>query len=141
MFDAFECRAKVVPVSWLVRMFCRVLNELKVILERLGGIRSNMIRLPWYIAWRWSCRRCTIDGCDGTPFVLTVSLRVATHAHTHTHFGYIRMLLMAALCNRAGHIYFHPVVSSFFLSSFLFPSLISAVGDWMSTILPHMVCP
>ena len=27
-----------------------------------------------------------------------------------------------------------------FLSSF-FPRLISAVGDWMSTILPHMVWP
>ena len=27
----------------------------------------------------------------------------------------------------------------YFLSSFLFPRLISAVGDWMSTILPHMV--
>ena len=36
----------------------------------------------------------------------------------------------------AGHIYFHPVVSSLF-----FPRLISAVGDWMSTILPHMVWP
>jgi len=48
---------------------------------------------------------------------------------------------MAALCNRAGHIglYFRPVVSSFFLS--FFPRLISAVGDWMSTILPHMVWP
>jgi len=43
---------------------------------------------------------------------------------------------MAALCNRAGHIYFHPVVSSSF---FFFPRLISAVGDWMSTILLHMV--
>jgi len=42
---------------------------------------------------------------------------------------------MAALCNRAGHVYFHPVVSSFF------PQLISVVGDWMSTILPHMVWP
>jgi len=41
---------------------------------------------------------------------------------------------MAALCNRAGHIYFHPVVS--FSSSF-FACLISAVGDWMSAILPH----
>ena len=39
--------------------------------------------------------------------------------------------------NRAGHIYFHPVVSSFFF----FPRLISAVGDWMSTILPPMVWP
>ena len=36
-------------------------------------------------------------------------------------------------------IYFHPVVSSFFL--LFFPRLISAVGDWMSTILPHMVWP
>jgi len=30
----------------------------------------------------------------------------------------------------------------FFLSSFcFFPRLISAVGNWMSTILPHMVWP
>ena len=51
-------------------------------------------------------------------------------------------LFTAALCNREGHIYFHPVVcssSSFFLS--FFPRLISAVGDWMSAILPHMVWP
>jgi len=47
---------------------------------------------------------------------------------------------MAALYNRAGHIYFHSVVSSssFFL---FFPHLISAVGDWMSTILAHMMWP
>jgi len=29
----------------------------------------------------------------------------------------------------------------FFLLLFLFPCLISAVGDWMSAILPHMVWP
>jgi len=29
----------------------------------------------------------------------------------------------------------------FFLLSFFFPRLISAVADWMSTILPHMVWP
>ena len=45
---------------------------------------------------------------------------------------------MAALRNRAGHVYFHAVVSS---SSSFFARLISAVGDWMSTILPHMVWP
>ena len=44
---------------------------------------------------------------------------------------------MVALCNRADHIYFHPVSSFFFL--LFFPRLISAVGDWMSTILRHMV--
>jgi len=41
--------------------------------------------------------------------------------------------------NTAGHICFHPVVSSFFLS--FFPRLISAVRHWMSTILPDMVWP
>ena len=43
-------------------------------------------------------------------------------------------------------LYFRPVVSSFFLllSFFfflLFPRLISAVGDWMFTILPHTMWP
>jgi len=44
---------------------------------------------------------------------------------------------MVALCNRADHIYFHP--ASFFF--FFFPRLISAVGEWMFTILWHMVWP
>jgi len=37
-------------------------------------------------------------------------------------------------------IIFYPVISIFYLLSF-FPRLISAVGDWMSTILPHVVWP
>jgi len=42
---------------------------------------------------------------------------------------------MAALCNRCGHYIFAVLfLSSFF---FFFPHLISAVGDWMSTILPY----
>jgi len=46
-------------------------------------------------------------------------------------------LIMAALRGRCGHFfYFCPVVSSF-----LVPCLISAVADWMSAILPHMVWP
>ena len=47
---------------------------------------------------------------------------------------------MAALWNRAGHyIFMLWFLSSIYLS--FFPRLISAVGDWMSTILRHMVCP
>jgi len=39
-------------------------------------------------------------------------------------------------------LYFRPVVSSFFFFFlFFFPRLISAVGDWMSAILPHTVWP
>jgi len=41
------------------------------------------------------------------------------------------------LCNRAGHYIF---ALRFLLLSF-FPRLISAVADWMSTILPHVVWP
>jgi len=73
------------------------------------------------------------------------------------------IFFMVALCNRADHIYFHPVSSSsfflwspyvigqtiiflpcsFFLPSIFlfFPRLISAVGDWMFTILWHMMWP
>jgi len=49
-------------------------------------------------------------------------------------------LVMAALWYRAGHYIF----ALWFLSiSYLlfFPRLISAVADWMSTILPHTVWP
>jgi len=61
-----------------------------------------------------------------------------------TNVGYnecedIITLVMASLRSRCGH-YILPC--GFFLSSFFFfPRLISAVGDWMSTILPHMVWP
>ena len=41
---------------------------------------------------------------------------------------------MVALCNRADHYIF-------MLYLFFFPRLISAVGDWMFTILRHMVWP
>jgi len=44
---------------------------------------------------------------------------------------------MVALCNRAERYIF---AFCFYLSSF-FPRLISAVADWMSTILLHMVWP
>ena len=43
--------------------------------------------------------------------------------------------IMATLWNRAGHYNF----ALWFLSFFAFPRLFSAVGDWMSTILLHMV--
>jgi len=46
---------------------------------------------------------------------------------------------MVALFNRADHYIFDLWFLSFFF--FYFPCLISAVGDWMSTILPHMVWP
>jgi len=46
---------------------------------------------------------------------------------------------MSALWNRAGYyiVVLWFLSSFFFPSFFFFPSPISAVGDWISTILPH----
>jgi len=49
------------------------------------------------------------------------------------------ILIMATLCNMADHYIF--ALGFLLLSFFFFPCLISAVPDWMSTILPHMVWP
>ena len=83
------------------------------------------------------------------------------------HFTVLRFIFMVALCNRADHYIFtlflllsffffllmvalchradHNIFMLFLLSSSLFflffPRLISAVGDWMFTILWHMVWP
>ena len=65
--------------------------------------------------------------------VLTVS-----YAYVMSILEQPYLLFMVALCNRADHIYFHPVVCSFFLSSF-FPRLISAVAERMSAYL-HTWC-
>jgi len=46
-------------------------------------------------------------------------------------------VFMAALLSRCGHYIF----TLWFLLSSFFPHLISAVGDWMSAILPHTVWP
>jgi len=67
-----------------------------------------------------------------TAFVGNRGLAVSLSGMTYL------VLFMVALCNRADHIYFHPVSFFFFL---FFPRLISAVGDWMFTILWHMVWP
>jgi len=51
-------------------------------------------------------------------------------------------VFMAALRSRCGHYIFILWFFSIFLLLLLcYPRLISAVGDWMSTILPHMVWP
>jgi len=76
-----------------------------------------------------------------TPYV-----RTSRHATTRSveglslsHFvsSLLKLLFMAALWNRAGHYIF----ALFLLSSSFFPRLISAVADWMSTILPRMMWP
>jgi len=58
---------------------------------------------------------------------------------TDSPLAEVGKLVMVALCNRADHYIFILFLSFFFLS--FFPRLISAAGDWMFTILWHMVWP
>jgi len=55
------------------------------------------------------------------------------------HIGkrFNEVVIMAALRSRCGHYIF----ALWFLLSSFFARLISAIADWMSTILPHMVSP
>jgi len=53
-------------------------------------------------------------------------------------YDFLFVIIMIALCNRADHYILALSFLSFF---FFFAGLISAVGDWMPTILPHMVWP
>ena len=53
----------------------------------------------------------------------------------------VSSFFMVALCSRADHYIFILFLLSSSSSSSFFPRLISAVGDWMFTILRHMVWP
>jgi len=75
-----------------------------------------------------------------------ITLGIGPHFWLYSYNTTIRKnlyLIMAALCNiaySAGHYIF--ALWFLLLSSiYLFPRLISAVADWMFTILPHMVWP
>ena len=51
------------------------------------------------------------------------------------------VIIMVALCNRADHYIFALWFLSLFFFLLFFPRLISVLGEWMSTILPHTVWP
>jgi len=93
----------------------------KTVINDCHGNNQNWYPLVANLAvWRL-CVREIIDIVDIKPWITFVEV------------------IMAALCNRAGHYIF----ALWFLLLFFFfsPRLISAVTDWMSVILPHMVWP
>ena len=84
-----------------------------------------LIKEPWNGAQTTIC--CAVDSA------------LASESGKYYRWDVLAMsFIMAALWNRAGHCIFALwfVSSSFYL---FFPRLISAVRDWMSTILPHTV--
>ena len=84
----------------------------------------------------------------GSPYCVSLSKSRCRHRawdfrrHRPNGTRFFWQLFMVALWNKAEHYIFvlwFLSFSSFFLLSF--PHLISAVTDWMSAILPHMVWP
>ena len=64
---------------------------------------------------------------------------VSGPGHVRNFTQCVTCIIMVALCNRADHYIF---ILWFLLSICLFfPHLISAVAEWMSAILAHMVWP
>ena len=65
-------------------------------------------------------------------------LRLSTELQLYCPFlTFLTLEYLWPPCVADADIIFLPC--GFYLSSSFFPRLISAVGDWMSTILPHMV--
>jgi len=87
-------------------------------------------------ALRWNLECITTSQVRSHTQIDVASRQQVVSANTWlvTCFGFLINLFMVALCNRADHYIF---ARWFLSSSFFFPRLISAVGDWMSTILPH----
>jgi len=95
----------------------------------VGLLRLNGIFNTNKIIWQLS----PTNGASVQPKYLSKLLY-----HT-LHWSTDMLLFMVALCNRADYYIFALWFLSFFF--LFFPRLISAVGDWMPTILPHMVWP
>ena len=85
-----------------------------------------------------SCNMYVIENLNCVKHERSISLRATTIT---VYVCNLVKIYYGRPCNRADHYIF---ILWFLLSSsscFFFPRLISAVGDWMSTILPHMVWP
>jgi len=78
-------------------------------------------------------RRSSLPSLCSPSFACTVCLRRRIASAWPYHFN---CLIMTALIGQAIYIFI-----LWFLLLLLFPRLTSAVGDWMSTILRHMVWP
>jgi len=79
----------------------------------------------------------------GKKSVVRVAQRVAPLVPVQglpSFFLVALVVIMAAMRSRCGRYIYVCFLSFFFLFSF-FPRLISAVADWMSSIVPHMVWP
>jgi len=129
-------------------MFEGVCNELQFHIGMLFNFNIKIYHGAIVIVWRVRGKIIMSVLCN---IVCNNCTQWNAHCHTHmnrpnisldwvlfhwAHFTVLRFIFMVALWNRTDHYIF----ARWFLLSF-FPCLISAIADWMSAILPHMVWP
>ena len=146
------------PMSWLGmetrrpasadRTACRQFQATGQPVSRMQASDTMTSRLPCYevkcvqrrcFQWGSVPLRSDIKGTELPPTSILIPLERQLTALQLCHWQFLLWPPYVI----GGPLYFCPVVS-FYLSSssiFFFPRLISAAGDWMSTILPHMVWP
>jgi len=104
------------------------------------GSRGRFGLWPFWMSpvWHWFLLQVFTSGIISS---LQISGYLSPVFAVHKH-GYRRASLLWSPYVTGQTIIFLPC-GFYYLSFFLvfFPRLISAVGDWMSTILPHMVWP
>jgi len=112
-----------------------------------GLLAAEIVSLVWGTPTNLNVFRVLAALLHGT-LVVGVSQTAALNRGRHLYsarrpsrWALAHILVIAALRIRCGHYIFALRFLFLSSSSFLFPRLISAVRDWMSTILPHMVWP
>jgi len=127
-----------------IREDCFVVDPLQFGFKRNTGCPDAIFTL-----------KCTVQHftrCGGSVCAASLNIRKAFDRVNHyklfcslLSYG-VPWVIMVALCNGATIYYIFIYFAlwfllSFFLFSFFFPRLISAVAEWMSVTLAHMVWP
>jgi len=109
---------------------------------RLSSVQFyRMQNVAIILQWHCWCPYSSVPIFNSFPIMILLLKNMLIYSNKLSIFSNVSVrkgFIMAALHNRCRHYIFVLHLSS---SSWFFPCLISAVGDWMSTILPHMVWP
>jgi len=97
-----------------------------VICHHHSAVVTEFVKCTWKILH-------TISQCEGHTTNFAHNVLIIINTIPIGGFQFSGALIMVALWKRADYYIF----ILWFLLSFFFPRLISAVGDWMSAILPH----
>jgi len=123
------------------KLACRPENKNSTRRQRLRRLQRSRLELSAGRTRSFIADCCTVCEALENSLVLVPELahrRIFILRYTNV----LVIIIMVALCNRADHYIFILFLSFFFFFLVLFfPRLISAVGNWMFTILWHMVWP